>query len=71
MKRYVKTYLKSMRTHGFKWDTDPLELFEKCTKYEDSKEPITITKGDLKRIFRFAMLDNANNVSIIKNINTL
>jgi hypothetical protein len=46
MKRAMKSYLKTITTYGFKWDTTPLDMYKRCVGDGD----ITISKKDLKKL---------------------
>jgi hypothetical protein len=65
MKRYKKEYLKSLKISGFKWDMDPLEMYNVC---DDSEEIIKVSKRDLKKLLNIAMLRDINKQRIINSL---
>ncbi len=65
MKRHKKNYLKSIKTSGFKWDTDPIAMYQLC----EGDGLIQLSKRDLKKLIDIAILRHENNQRIIKSLN--
>jgi hypothetical protein len=65
MKQEPKRILKRIKTYGFKWNKDPIQLYKDVL--DKSSEDITIKKADLNKIFRFIFLSIYNHEYRIRN----